>query len=228
MTTNQKRKTLHIVKLAHEISDKSFEEIYLFECFKEDLSLLIERDLLPRFGTLTSFEKRFDLYHFDNGNSACRLVCTEEVKPSVAKYLQEKNLVKTINKANLDYQEHSTLSSTTTLEQHSKIHTHSRKLFKMSGRLHIKNFRSCLRCSTSILNGKPYNFDPQWNSAHLYSAMAAEEQSFKVIHGFDLKDELNISWGIPKEEVVKGSGRCEFCEAYCSAERFIVSMVAII
>lgn len=98
----------------------------------------------------------------------------------------------------------------------------------MSGRLYIKNFLTCNRCSTSVITGKPSTVDPAWNSAHLYNSMQSEERSFRNVNGVSLDEKLNISWAVPvREEIVSGEGRCDFCNSYCDKNRTTVSMVVV-
>lgn len=99
----------------------------------------------------------------------------------------------------------------------------------MSGRLHLKEFATCTRCSTSVITGKPNASDPTWNSAHLYDALKSEERSFRNIHSVSLDEKLNISWGVPVTgEIIDGEGRCEFCHSYCEKKRIKVTMVVVI
>lgn len=99
----------------------------------------------------------------------------------------------------------------------------------MSGRLYIKNFTTCILCSSSVITGKPSTVDPVWNSAHLFNSLESEERSFRNVNGVSLTEKLNISWAVPaKNEIVQGEGRCDFCNAYCEKVRTIVSMVVVL
>lgn len=99
----------------------------------------------------------------------------------------------------------------------------------MSGRLHIKNFSTCTRCSSSIITGKPSTVDPTWNSAHLYDSMKSEELSFRNIHSVPTDDKLSILWAVPfSNEIVPGEGRCDFCRNYCDKKRTVISMVVVL
>lgn len=220
-TKNQEKRPF-LFQVKSDVQGKEITSLFLIYARRSELKALLDEYVKTLYGKKTGWDSVLGCHVFDGGIVRCRIGRVSLLTDSVASSLTRSGLVNDITDFNTP------LTYDQMVESGSKPHTKTRGN-KMSGRLFIKNFATCSRCSSSVITGKPSAVDPVWNSAHLYNAMDSEEHSFRNIHSVPMDEKLNISWGVPAvDEIVRGEGRCEFCNSYCEKTRTIVSMVVVI
>lgn len=206
------------------VSEKEITTLYLIRARKTELNSRINEYVKSMYSDYTGFDALLGYYSFYSGLVRCRIGRVTLITETIANSLSEDGVITDITMGTMPttYDE--------IIQKCSHVLSNSPKRgLKMSGRLYTKNFLTCIRCSSSIITGKPSNIDPAWNSAHLYNSMKAEEQSFRNLNGIASANPLNISWAVPvKDEIVRGEGRCEFCHSYCDVSRTIVSMIVVL
>lgn len=211
-----------LFQVKSEIHGKELTSLYLIYARRAELRSILDEYLKTLYGAGEDIVNGY--YLFDGGAVRCRVGRIGILNSNIADMLAKKGLV-------LDISNHTKPKTYDELRTHllNTENLDKKRGTKMSGRLHIKNFKTCIRCSSSIITGKPSIVDPAWNSAHLYNSLESEEQSFRDMHCVPRSERLNISWAVPvTDEIVKGEGRCEFCNSYCEKIRTIVSMIVIL
>ena len=219
-----KEKIPFLFQIQSGVHGKEITSLFLIYAYRSELTTLLDEYTKTLYGKKTGWDKALGAHIFEDGLVSCRIGRVSATTDATATTLKEKGLVVDITGFN---------QQKTYDELSREIPEYFKKQdsggLKMSGRLHVKNFSTCKLCSSSIISGKPSSVDPAWNSAHLYDAMKSEEHSFRNIHSVSMRDKLNISWAVPVvDEIVRGEGRCEFCQSYCEKTRTIVSMVVVL
>ncbi|EIZ1085891.1 hypothetical protein MPI44_004439 [Klebsiella oxytoca] len=213
-----------LFQIKSDVQGKEIISLFMIHARRPELKALLDEYVKTLYGKKTGWDSVLGCHIFDGGLVRCRIGRVSILSETVATALTSSGLVIDVTDFNrpVTYDQKKMVE----LEPNSHLITRSNK---MSGRLFIKNFATCIRCSSSVVTGKPSSVDPAWNSAHLYDAMKSEERSFRNIHSVSMDEKLNISWAVPVvDEIVQGEGRCEFCNSYCEKTRTIVSMVVVI
>lgn len=213
-----------LFQIKSDVQGKEIISLFMIHARRPELKALLDEYVKTLYGKKTGWDSVLGFHIFDGGLVRCRIGRVSILSETVATALTSSGLVIDVTDFNrpVTYDQKKMVE----LEPNSHLITRGNK---MSGRLFIKNFATCIRCSSSVVTGKPSSVDPAWNSAHLYDAMKSEERSFRNIHSVSMDEKLNISWAVPVvDEIVQGEGRCEFCNSYCEKTRTIVSMVVVI
>ncbi|HCL5581110.1 TPA: hypothetical protein N2N40_002538 [Citrobacter freundii] len=213
-----------LFQIKSDVQGKEIISLFMIHARRPELKALLDEYVKTLYGKKTGWDSVLGFHIFDGGLVRCRIGRVSILSETVATALTSSGLVIDVTDFNrpVTYDQKKMVE----LEPNSHLITRGNK---MSGRLFIKNFGTCIRCSSSVVTGKPSSVDPAWNSAHLYDAMKSEERSFRNIHSVSMDEKLNISWAVPVvDEIVQGEGRCEFCNSYCEKTRTIVSMVVVI
>ncbi len=229
LTNEQKRAYLFQIKT--EYQGNEFTTLSLIRARRQELKSLLNDYMSKLYDQPGVYENtgEIELYKFNNGDIKVKLGNVGMVTDPLADWMIKSCLVNEVKSSVKDG-----ISSFNIRSPKSKLHTRNalenRKKGEglVSGRLYIKTFATCIRCSTSVINGKPMPIQQSWNSAHLYNAIESEEQSFKNVNSVPMFEPINISWAVPAtDEVIKGEGHCEFCHTLCPTSRTKVCMVII-
>ncbi|WP_243211185.1 hypothetical protein JQ760_027890 (plasmid) [Klebsiella pneumoniae] len=213
-----------LFQIKSDVQGREITSLFMIHARRPELKALLDEYVKTLYGKKTGWDSVLGCHVFDGGLVRCRIGRVSILSETVATALTSSGLVIDVT----DFNSPVTYDQRKMVELEPKSHLITRGN-KMSGRLFIKNFATCIRCSSSVVTGKPSSVDPAWNSAHLYDAMKSEERSFRNIHSVSMDEKLNISWAVPViDEIVHGEGRCEFCNSYCEKTRTIVSMVVVI
>ncbi|HIG0873036.1 hypothetical protein ELI93_16885 [Klebsiella pneumoniae] len=213
-----------LFQIKSDIQGKEITSLFMIHARRPELKALLDEYVKTLYGKTTGWDSVLGYHVFDGGLVRCRIGRVSILSETVATALASSGLVIDVSEFNrpVTYDQKKMIELETKSQPTKRGH-------KMSGRLFIKNFATCIRCSSSVVTGKPSAVDPAWNSAHLYDAMKSEERSFRNMHSVSMDEKLNISWAVPvTDEIVHGEGRCEFCHSYCEKTRTIVSMVVVI